>query len=67
MVLWVERSEAGGRVASRGRLGPFQQVLYSGGELGVRGLDHRGLGSGAVLSGRHNELRAWVGSARSGV
>jgi hypothetical protein len=54
-------------VASRGRLRPFQRVLYSGGELGVRGLDHRGLGNGAVLSGWRNELRAWVGSARSGV
>jgi hypothetical protein len=67
VVLWVERSEAGGRVASRGRLGPFQRVLYSSGELGVCGHDRRGLGSGAVLSGRRNELRAQVGSARSGV
>jgi hypothetical protein len=41
LVLWVERRGVGGRMASIGRLGPFQWVLYSGGELGVRGFERR--------------------------
>jgi hypothetical protein len=31
------------------------------------GFGHLGLGSGAVLSGRRSELRAWVRSVWSGV
>jgi hypothetical protein len=54
-----------GRMASRGRLGPFQWFLYLGGELGVRGFECRGLGSGAVHSGWHHGLRLRVWSAVS--
>jgi hypothetical protein len=59
-VLWVERREAGGRMASKGRFWPVQWVLYPGGGLGAYGFDHRRLGSWAVFSGRRCELRAWV-------
>jgi hypothetical protein len=47
----------GRRMASRGRLGPFQCVLYSGGELEVCGFEHRRLGSWAVRSRWHCGLR----------
>jgi hypothetical protein len=65
LVLWVDRRGAGERMASRGRLGPFQRFLYLGGELGVCGFECRGLGSGAVRSGLRRGLRLWVWSAVS--
>jgi hypothetical protein len=65
LVLWVERRGAGERMASRGRFWPFQRFLYLGGELGVCGFECRGLGSGAVCSGRRRGLRLRVWSAVS--
>jgi hypothetical protein len=53
------------RMVSRGRLEPVQRVLYSDGELGVRELERRRLGSGAVRSGRHCGLRLRVWSVVS--
>jgi hypothetical protein len=52
-------------MASRGRLGAFQWVLYPSGELGVRGFECRRLGSWAVRSGRRCGLRLRVCSVVS--
>jgi hypothetical protein len=63
--LWVERRGVGRRMSSRGRLGPFQWVLYSGGELGVCEFERRRLGSWAVRSGQRCGLRLQVWSVVS--
>jgi hypothetical protein len=64
-ILWVERRGVGRKMASRGRLGLFQWVLYPGGELRVRGLERWRLGSWAVRSGWYCGLRLRVWSVVS--